>query len=95
MEGAKEELERRSKFLRSLIQKKKEAEQKQNQLLLNNNIRVRGSDMPIAMQNKAFKCSTDYIHSIPPSNGNGNGNVKKVDSKQLALVLKKVTTYQF
>ncbi|KAJ0717958.1 putative dynein light chain, type protein [Helianthus annuus] len=92
MDSAQEELERRSKFLSSLIQKKKAADQEQKQVDNNTNdnniIRVRASDMAIGMQNNAFKCSTEYLHSIPP--GNGNGNVKKIDSKRLALALKKV-----
>ncbi|KAF5793956.1 putative dynein ATPase [Helianthus annuus] len=91
MDSAQEELERRSKFLSSLIQKKKAADQEQKQVDNNkddnNIIRVRASDMAIGMQNNAFKCSTEYLHSIPP--GNGNGNVKKIDSKRLALALKK------
>ncbi|KAI3817296.1 hypothetical protein L1987_11085 [Smallanthus sonchifolius] len=89
MEGAEEELERRSKFLSSLIEKKKAADQEQKQVLNynnnNNNIRVRASDMAIGMQDNAFKCSTEYLNSIPP----GNGSVKKIDSKLLALTLKK------
>ncbi|KVI05427.1 dynein light chain 1, cytoplasmic [Cynara cardunculus var. scolymus] len=78
MEGAEQELERRSRFLSNLIQRKKAADQ-QNQV----NIRVRASDMAIAMQNKAFKSAADHLHSMPPA------NVKKIDSKRLALALKK------
>lgn len=80
MEKAEEELERRSKFLNSLIQKKKstqEEEEHHDRL----NVRVRASDMPLALQNRAFKCARDNIDSILPS---------KLDSKRLALALKKV-----
>lgn len=77
MEAA-EELERRSKFLNSLIQKKKAKEQQdQNDRL---NIRVRASDMPLPLQNKAFKSARDQLDSMPG----------KLDSKRLALALKKV-----
>lgn len=77
MEAA-EELERRSKFLNSLIQKKKAMEQQnQNDQF---NFRVRASDMPLPLQNKAFKCARDHLNSMPG----------KLDSKRLALALKKV-----
>ncbi|XP_044478240.1 dynein light chain LC6, flagellar outer arm-like [Mangifera indica] len=76
MEAA-EELERRSKFLNSLIQKKKAMEQQnQNDQF---NFRVRASDMPLPLQNKAFKCARDHLNSMPG----------KLDSKRLALALKK------
>ncbi|KAH7570915.1 hypothetical protein JRO89_XS05G0222000 [Xanthoceras sorbifolium] len=78
MDAAEEELERRSKFLSSLIQKKKAKEQQnQNDHL---NVRVRASDMPLHLQNKAFKCARDLLDSMPA----------KLDSKRLALSLKKV-----
>ncbi|KAD2804193.1 hypothetical protein E3N88_37570 [Mikania micrantha] len=77
MEGAEEELERRSKFLNSLIQKKKAADddQKQKQVIMkmmniDHDIRLRASDMAIGMQKNAFKCFTDHLHS----NQNGNHN---------------------
>ncbi|KAL5760954.1 hypothetical protein ACOSP7_019454 [Xanthoceras sorbifolium] len=77
MDAAEEELERRSKFLSSLIQKKKAKEQQnQNDHL---NVRVRASDMPLHLQNKAFKCARDLLDSMPA----------KLDSKRLALSLKK------
>ena len=72
------ELERRSKFLNSLIQKKKAVEQQeQNEHL---NIKVRASDMPLPLQNKAFRCAREQLDSMPG----------KLDSKRLALALKKV-----
>ncbi|KAH7516304.1 dynein light chain 1, cytoplasmic [Ziziphus jujuba] len=77
MEGAEEELERRSKFLSSLIQKKKAVEQQENCDLLN--VRVRASDMPLPLQNQAFRCARDHLDSMPG----------KLDSKRLALALKK------
>ncbi|GAY58920.1 Dynein light chain [Citrus sinensis] len=76
MEAA-EELERRSKFLNSLIQKKKAKEQQEQNDQLN--VRVRASDMPLPLQNKAFKCARDQLDSMPG----------KLDSKRLALALKK------
>ncbi|CAJ2674370.1 unnamed protein product [Trifolium pratense] len=90
MEEAEKELERRSKFLNSLIQNKKksikqpqqqEQEQKQhdNNIKLNN-IHVRACDMSLALQKHAFQCARDHLDSMPS---------KKVDSKHLALVLKK------
>ncbi|XP_044488893.1 dynein light chain 1, cytoplasmic-like [Mangifera indica] len=76
MEAA-QELERRSKFLNSLIQKKKAKEQKdQNDRF---NVHVRASDMPLPLQNKAFKCARDHLDAMP----------QKLDSKRLALALKK------
>ncbi|MBA0580929.1 hypothetical protein Gorai_023127, partial [Gossypium raimondii] len=63
MDGAELELERRSKFLNSLIQKKKAIEQQeQNEHL---NVKVRASDMPLALQNKAFKCARDQLDYMP------------------------------
>ncbi|KAL8227578.1 hypothetical protein R6Q59_002779 [Mikania micrantha] len=81
MEEAEKELERRSKFLSNLIQKKKATDQ-QN-LYQQLNIKVKASDMPIVLQNKAFKCAKDHIDSTP------HGNGAKTDSKKLALALKK------
>ena len=79
MEGsAEEELERRSKFLSSLIQKKKAIEQEDQHDYPN--VRVRASDMPLALQNRAFRCARDHLDSMP----------SKLDSKRLALALKKV-----
>lgn len=83
MEGAEEELERRSKFLSSLIQKKKAVEQHEQHDRLN--IRVRACDMPAALQNRAFKCARDILDSMPG----------KLDSKRLALALKKVYVYVY
>lgn len=80
MEGAEEELERRSKFLSSLIQKKKAVEHQENYDRLN--VRVRASDMPLPLQNLAFRCARDHLDSMPG----------KLDSKRLALALKKVFT---
>lgn len=85
MEGAEEELERRSKFLKSLIEKKKkEVEEKQHDDRLN--IRVRASDMPSNLQNHAFQTATHIIHSMSMSS-------PKIDTKRLALALKKVLHY--
>ncbi|KAK4423407.1 Dynein light chain, cytoplasmic [Sesamum alatum] len=80
MEGAEEELERRSKFLNSLIErKKKTVEQKQQHDRLN--VRVRASDMPLSLQNHAFDTARNILESMPTSS--------KIDSKRLALSLKK------
>ncbi|KAE9597553.1 hypothetical protein Lal_00029979 [Lupinus albus] len=76
MEGAEKELERRSNFLKSLIQKKKVIEEQKHM----NNLRVRASDMPLPLQNHAFSFARNILHSMPP---------KKLDSKYLALALKK------
>ncbi|XP_008803907.1 dynein light chain 4, axonemal-like [Phoenix dactylifera] len=117
MEGASEELERRSRYLSSLIQRtklkpdgepekrrqqpakpdkekhrphrqrreKKEEErdgdvdggeddaQEQRQ-----NVRVRAADMPPALQKRAFRCARETLAAMP-----------KLDSKRLALALKK------
>lgn len=75
MEGAEKELERRSKFLSSLIQKKKANEQHDHL-----NVSVRASDMPLPLQNRAFRCARDQLDSMPG----------KLDSKRIALALKKV-----
>ncbi|XP_077232992.1 uncharacterized protein LOC143874112 isoform X2 [Tasmannia lanceolata] len=76
MEGAEEELERRSKFLNSLIQKKKANEEQEQKECLN--VRVGASDMPLAHQNRAFRCARDSLDSMP-----------KLDTMSLALSLKK------
>ncbi|KAK7315622.1 hypothetical protein VNO77_34188 [Canavalia gladiata] len=76
MEEAEKELERRSKFLNSLIQKKKSIEQ--NESL---NVHVRASDMPLPLQNRAFHSARVHLNSMPPGT--------KLDSKRLALALKK------
>lgn len=78
MEGAEEELERRSKFLNGLIQKKKAIEQQEQHDRLN--VRVRACDMPLPLQNCAFRCAREQLDSMPG----------KLDSKRLALALKKV-----
>ncbi|KAE9613899.1 hypothetical protein Lal_00016187 [Lupinus albus] len=80
MEGAELELERRSNFLKGLIQKKKSIEQQEEKHHLNNNINVRACDMPIPLQNRAFSFACKILHSMPPN---------KLDSKYLALALKK------
>ncbi|XP_076881875.1 uncharacterized protein LOC143530141 [Bidens hawaiensis] len=82
MEEAEKELERRSKFLSNLIQKKKATEQQNLHQQLN--IKVKASDMSIVLQNKAFKCAKDHIDSTSSS-----ANGIKIDSKCLALALKK------
>lgn len=79
--GAEEELERRSKFLSSLIQKKKAVEQQEQHDRLN--VRVRASDMPVPLQNKAFRCARDHLDAMRGG---------KLDSKRIALALKKVKT---
>ncbi|KAK1425732.1 hypothetical protein QVD17_21087 [Tagetes erecta] len=81
MEEAEKELERRSKFLSNLIQKKKAIDQQNLHQQLT--IKVKASDMPIVLQNKAFKCAKDHIDSVSSVNG------IKIDSKRLALALKK------
>ncbi|CAK7326782.1 unnamed protein product [Dovyalis caffra] len=78
MEGAELELERRSKFLSSLIEKKKAKEHQEQHSKFN--IRVRAADMPVALQNRAFTSARDQLDSMPG----------KLDSKRLALALKKV-----
>ncbi|KAG6759514.1 hypothetical protein POTOM_035995 [Populus tomentosa] len=77
MEGAELELERRSKFLSSLIEKKKAKEHQEQHSKLN--VRVRAADMPVLLQDRAFRCARDQLDSMPG----------KLDSKRLALALKK------
>ncbi|KAG6757641.1 hypothetical protein POTOM_037961 [Populus tomentosa] len=77
MEGAELELERRSKFLSSLIEKKKAKEHQEQHSKLN--VRVRAADMPVLLQDRAFRCARDQLDSMPG----------KLDSKRLALSLKK------
>ncbi|ESW23807.1 hypothetical protein PHAVU_004G077100 [Phaseolus vulgaris] len=76
MEEAEKELERRSKFLSSLIQKKKSIEQHENL-----KVHVRACDMPLPLQNHAFHYARLHLESLLPGN--------KLDSKLLALSLKK------
>ncbi|KAI5394529.1 uncharacterized protein LOC127092483 [Lathyrus oleraceus] len=96
MEEAEKELERRSKFLNSLIQNKKKATQQQQQHQQkqqdqeqeqekqqhdkNSSIHVRACDMSLTLQKHAFQCARDHLDSKPS---------KKIDSKHLALALKK------
>ncbi|XP_058108249.1 uncharacterized protein LOC131251513 [Magnolia sinica] len=96
MEGAEEELERRSRFLSGLIQKKKESEQ--HEQLQRLNVRVRAADMPLPLQDRAFRCARDSLDAmmLQPSNTTTNNNNhnkshnhSKLDSKRLALALKK------
>lgn len=86
MEGAEEELEKRSKFLKSLIHKKKTDEQSEQHEHFINNVRVKACDMPVMLQNHAFRFACDLLDSMPPKN---------LDSKRLALTLKKVTLFSF
>ncbi|XP_009802673.1 uncharacterized protein LOC107811542 [Nicotiana tabacum] len=84
MEKAEEELERRSKFLNSLILKKKAivVEEKQEHEHEHLNVRARASDMPLSLQNHAFRCARDNLDATMASGS-------KLDSKRLALLLKK------
>ena len=76
------ELERRSKFLNSLIQQKKKAKEQQD-LKEEFNVRVRASDMPLPVQNRAFSLSREILNATPG----------KADNKRLALALKKVASF--
>lgn len=78
MEGAELELERRSKFLSSLIEQKKAKEHQEQHSKLN--VHVRAADMPVLLQDRAFGCAREQLDSMPG----------KLDSKRLALALKKV-----
>ncbi|XP_039127940.1 dynein light chain 1, cytoplasmic [Dioscorea cayenensis subsp. rotundata] len=97
MDTASEELERRSKYLSSLIQKTKiksdgveeekrekdgkdnhQPEQQQQQQQQKQPVRVRAADMAPALQRRAFRCAREVLASMP-----------KLDSKRLALALKK------
>ncbi|KAL1828981.1 hypothetical protein ACET3Z_007393 [Daucus carota] len=75
--SAEKELERRSNFLNSLIKKKKATEQEEQHDRLN--VRVRASDMPISLQDRAFACARCNLDSMSG----------KLDNKSLALALKK------
>lgn len=87
--GAEKELDRRSKFLHSLIQNKKKTNTEQHDdgddstssSLNRSNVHVRACDMPLPLQNHAFQCTRQHLDSMP---------AKKLDSKLLALALKKV-----
>ncbi|CAN8304353.1 unnamed protein product [Cochlearia groenlandica] len=78
MEGVELELERRSKFLNSLIQKKKMAKEEQDHKE-EFNVRVRASDMSLPHQNRAFSLARELLNLTPG----------KPDNKRLALALKK------
>ncbi|KAL3635955.1 hypothetical protein CASFOL_020502 [Castilleja foliolosa] len=84
MDAAEEELERRSKFLNSLILQKKKLNSAHHEIKHENDdrlkIHVRASDMPLSLQNHAFQTARDILGSMPCA---------KVDSKCLALSLKK------
>ena len=78
MEGAELELERRSRFLSSLIEQKKAKEHQEQHSKLN--VHVRAADMTVLLQDRAFRCAREQLDSMPG----------KLDSKRLALALKKV-----
>ncbi|URE19390.1 Dynein light chain type 1 [Musa troglodytarum] len=105
VEGASEELERRSQYLSSLIHRtkvKSEADQKEDvedkqeeekkgikdgdgfdgdppqEQRQPPNVKVRASDMPLALQKRAFKCARETLASMP-----------RLESKRLACALKK------
>ncbi|KAL6505830.1 hypothetical protein OROHE_023209 [Orobanche hederae] len=84
MDAAEQELERRSKFLNSLIGKKKQENNSNSDIgsIASINIRVRASDMPVPLQDRAFRTATDIFYSIAPSSS-------KIDTTRLALSLKK------
>uniref|UniRef100_A0A7N0UCL8 Dynein light chain n=1 Tax=Kalanchoe fedtschenkoi TaxID=63787 RepID=A0A7N0UCL8_KALFE len=96
MDGAELELERRSKFLSSLVQHKKSIHQKEQplpppppppkqkqngHLQQQLSIRVRAADMPASLQMRAVRCAKENLGSVSKSG--------KVDSKRIALALKK------
>ncbi|URE19393.1 Dynein light chain type 1 [Musa troglodytarum] len=84
VEGASEELERRSQYLSSLIHRtkvKSEADQDKKEVVEQRqppNVKVRASDMPLALQKRAFKCARETLASMP-----------RLESKRLACALKK------
>lgn len=102
-QGADSELERRSKFLSNLIQnqrkkanqstqqqqqqqQQKRQQQQQLQPAEILKVRVRACDMSPPLQNKAFHCARHTLDSMPPN---------KLDTKRLALALKKVWSPPF
>ncbi|ONK66203.1 uncharacterized protein A4U43_C06F5300 [Asparagus officinalis] len=95
MDAASDELERRSRHLSSLIQRtklKSEEEEKEKgkeeeeeeevkeegDPQEQRNVKVRAADMSLAMQRKAFRCAREVMKEMT-----------KLDSKKLALALKK------
>ena len=50
------------------------------------NVRVRASDMPLALQKRALQCARNHLDSMPN---------KRLDSKCLALALKKVSFHLY
>ncbi|XP_072953277.1 uncharacterized protein [Typha angustifolia] len=83
MEAASEELERRSQYLSTLIQRAKvkadgECEEVKEKEKEKHRVRVRAADMPLALQKRAFRCAREVLAAMP-----------KLDSKRLALALKK------
>ncbi|KAJ6791505.1 dynein light chain 1, cytoplasmic [Iris pallida] len=91
--GASEELERRSRYLSSLIRRTKlntvaeeekdgggvenEQEEEEEEAVMRN-VKVRAADMSPALQRHAFRCARQVLDGMP-----------KLDSKRLALTLKK------
>ncbi|URE33134.1 dynein light chain [Musa troglodytarum] len=76
--AASEELERRSQYLSSLVQRTKIMGQQQQQKEEEMNVKVRAADMSPALQKHAFRCARETLTSMP-----------KLESKRLALALKK------
>ncbi|URE33136.1 dynein light chain [Musa troglodytarum] len=82
--AASEELERRSQYLSSLVQRTKimgdnaaaaaDHDKKEEEM----NVKVRAADMSPALQKHAFRCARETLTSMP-----------KLESKRLALALKK------
>ncbi|KAI4373212.1 hypothetical protein MLD38_011364 [Melastoma candidum] len=71
-----ERRQRRSKFLSSLIQRKKAVDQQRHY----SGVKVRACNMPAALQDAAFRLSREILDSM---------RGRKLDSKRLALTLKK------
>ncbi|XP_072991096.1 uncharacterized protein [Typha latifolia] len=101
MASAAEELERRSRYLSSLIQRTKLKEEEEEEVKEKEEtkekrgeeggggggdetqeekykVRIRASDMPPALQKRAFRCARETLAAMA-----------KLDSKRLALALKK------
>ncbi|KAJ6796783.1 dynein light chain 1, cytoplasmic-like [Iris pallida] len=90
--GASEELERRSRYLSSLVKRNKlntvaeeekegdggGADETEEEEAVMTNIKVRAADMPPTLQRHAFRCARQVLDGMP-----------KLDSKRLALTLKK------
>ncbi|OAY79188.1 Dynein light chain, cytoplasmic [Ananas comosus] len=77
-EKEKEEVKEKEKVKEKKGEEEEEEEEKGDEAQEKHKVRVRAADMPLALQKRAFRCARETLAAMP-----------KLDSKRLALALKK------